>query len=202
VTGRLRRLARALRDRRGATIVEFGFVIVPLSVVMLGFMDLGYQMYVRATLQGALNDVARAASVESPRLGGTGTLEQRVRVALADRLSGMARGADIQVQTSSYYDYSAVGRPERLVTDVNNNGRYDPGDCWLDTNPNGRYDLNSGRSGIGGADDVVFYNVTFTMPRLFPMAGLLGVSRNYEIETSAAVKNQPWANQRQPDVVC
>jgi Flp pilus assembly protein TadG len=56
-------------DESGATIVEFALILVPMLMVILGFMELGYQSYVRSILQGSLNDVARTATVEDPNLG-------------------------------------------------------------------------------------------------------------------------------------
>jgi Flp pilus assembly protein TadG len=199
-----RRFAIRLRgDERGATLVEFGIVLLPLCVVLMGFFDLGYQSYLRSTLQGALNDVARVASVESPTINAQGnTIEQRIENAIKARMPGQARNGTYTIRTTNYYSYSGSGNPEPLVTDVNSNGRYDAGDCWEDMNPNSQFDLDASRSGRGGADDVVFYEVTLAMPRILPMSGLLGVSNQYSITARAAVRNQPYANQQQPEVRC
>jgi Flp pilus assembly pilin Flp len=191
------------RDESGATLVEFGFILVPLCVLLMGFLDLGYQSYVRSTLQGALNDVARVASVEDPEIGASGdTIEEQIENAIIDRMATLASGATYDVGTSSYFRFSDVGRPERLTKDVNKNGRYDDGDCWLDTNPNEEFDEDGGRGNIGGADDVVFYTVTLTMPRLLPMAGLVGAPPNYSITVRTAMKSQPYANQAVPAEAC
>lgn len=196
-------IARLGRDARGAALTEFGLILVPLSVVLLGTFDLGYQSYVRSVLQGALNDVARTASVETPDFGArTGTVEQRIETALKDKVSVLGRSGTFDVKISNYYRFSGVGKPERLVTDVNGNGRYDPGDCWLDTNPNGVFDLDSGKSGLGGADDIAFYEVTLRKPRLLPLSGLMGISPNYEFRATTAMRTQPYANQKQPEVKC
>lgn len=192
-----------VRDRKGATIVEFGIVLLPLCLLLMGTLDAGYQMYVRVVLQGALDNIARRASVETPNISATGpTIEARIHAELLARVRRVANAAQLDVNLSSYQDFTGVGRPERLVTDVNANGRYDTGDCWVDSNPNRQFDTNSGRSGLGGAQDVVFYEARLTMPRLLPMASLAGMSRNYDITAKAAIRSQPYANQRQPDVAC
>ncbi|WP_243451157.1 TadE/TadG family type IV pilus assembly protein [Sphingosinicella sp. CPCC 101087] len=198
------RRAKALaRNESGATLVEFGLILLPLCVLLMGFLDLGYQSYVRSTLQGTLNDVARAASVEDPDLRASGdSIEEQIENAIIERMATLASGASYEVETSNYFRFSGVGRPERLTKDVNKNGRYDDGDCWLDTNPNEEFDEDGGRDGIGGADDVVFYTVTLTMPRLLPMAGLVGVAPDYSITVRTAMKSQPYANQAAPSEAC
>ncbi len=192
------------QDERGVSAVEFGIIALPLCICLMGFMDLGYQLYVRAVLQGSLNDVARAASVESPRFGDTRQeLQVRVQTALTSQMNELARGSTLVVQVKNYQDFTGVGRPEKLTTDKDSDGRYDAGDdCWQDSNPNRSFDTDQGRTGFGGADDIVFYNVNFSMPRLFPMAGLLGASSRYSIDAQTAVRNQPYANQRVPEIRC
>ena len=51
----------------------------------------------------------------------------------------------------NYYEFSGVGKPEKLTTDHNSNGQYDEddGDCWEDVNDNENYDLSAGRSRPG-----------------------------------------------------
>jgi Flp pilus assembly pilin Flp len=191
------------RDERGATLLEFGLVLLPLCLVLMGFFDLGYQSYLRSTLQGALNDVSRAASVENPVIDAEGdTLAEQIENEIRARLPGPAQDADIDIVTSNFYRASNIGNPEPLVTDVDGDGRYDSGDCWTDINPNSAFDLDSSRTGMGGADDIVFYEVTITQPRIMPMAGLLGVSDEYEITATAAVRSQPFAAQAAPATRC
>ena len=194
---------RLLEDEQGATIVEFALILLPLSIVLLGFMDLGYRSYVRSVLQGALHDVARKASVENPEFDSDAdTLEERVKDELIEKMGGLAKEGNYEVETKNYYSFAGVGKPEKLVTDRNRNGAYDSGDCWQDTNPNSSFDTDSGSAGIGSASDVVFYDVTLTMPRIVPIGNLLGLSNEVEINAQTAIRSQPYADQRQPEVKC
>lgn len=194
---------RLLADRKGATAVEFALVLVPLCIALLGFLDLGYRSYLRSVLQGGLNDVARKASVESPKFeSDADSLEERVHDALIEKMGGLAAGGTYEVEATNYYDFAGVGKPERLVTDKNKNGSYDDGDCWLDTSANGSFDTDSGSAGIGGASDVVFYEVTLTTPRIVPLGGLLGISDDMVVKAKTAIRSQPYADQRQPEVKC
>lgn len=197
------RLARLRRDEDGVTIVEFALVLPPMLMVIMGGIDLSYQAYVQSVLQGSLNDIARSSSMETPTLScNEGTLEERVGCAIKARSDVVARRATYDIEVKSFYDFSGVGRAEKLVTDYNSNGRYDPGDCFADHNRNGTFDQNAGASGVGGADDVAFYKVDLTMPRLFPLQGLVGLSPNYELTAQMAIRNQPYARQATPPTVC
>ncbi len=190
------------RSEDGAVLTEFGLLLVPLMVLLLGLLDLGYMMYVRSTLQGVLNDVARQATVEKHGFTGEGSVEDRIEAAVRYRMAPLTAGTSITVEASNYYQFSAVGKPEKLVTDQDGDGRYDEGDdCWQDLNGNGSYDASTSRSGIGGADDIAVYEAVMKKPRLLP-AGILGFAPNYDINVTTVVRNQPYANQAVPPVEC
>lgn len=196
-------LMRMRADESGATIVEFAFVLLPLLILLMGGLDVGYQAYVRSVLQGALYDVSRSGSMEAPNLTCAGdTVEERIDCALRARSDVVARNATYEIEMSNFFDFSTVGRSEKLVTDYNNNGRYDTGDCFVDLNANRAFDQDAGRTGVGGSDDVVFYQVTLTMPRLLPTPEILSLPENYEITVQTAVRNQPYAQQATPPTVC
>lgn len=201
----LRRLRgwRVLQDSRAVVTVEFALLSVPLVVMVIGSFDFAYQVYLKTVVQGALNDVSRTASLEAPDLEcKTGTLTDKVQCAINRRSDVVARDATYAVRIRNFYDFSTVGRSEKLVTDYNKNGAYDAGDCFVDLNENGRFDTDAGRDGVGGADDVSYYTVTVTMPRLFPIDKFLPLSPNYVISGETAVRNQPYARQRIPPTVC
>ena len=205
----MRRLPILLRhlaaDARGVTIVEFAIVAPVLILMLVGGFDLAHQSYVRSVLQGALNDAARRAAVEDPAFVAAGdTLEERVANLIIAQVGPTAPGAEIVIEQSNFYDFSGIGNPEKLMTDVDGNGQYDEsdGDCFADLDEDGEYDADTGRDGVGGANDVVFYEATLTMPRLVPLQGFLGVSPEYDLRADTAIRNQPYQAQRTPPVVC
>jgi Flp pilus assembly pilin Flp len=202
----LRSFIRRLgRDRRGVTAVEFGIIALPLSMLVMGGFDLGHQAYIRSVMQGALTDAARRASVQNPEFAASGaTTEEQVTNSIKDQLRAITPGATITVTESNFYDFSGIGNPEKLMTDVNGNGEYDEADkdCFSDLNENGKYDMDTGREGVGGANDVAFYKADIDMPRLLPVAQLLGFSPNYKMSVATAVRNQPFGTQKTPPVVC
>ncbi len=193
------------RDEQGATIVEFALLAIPLFVMILGGIDLGYQNYVRSLMQGALNDAARLAAVEDPDMNVSGDTPEEKVENLVKRIAGtVALDATITVTAQSYFDFSEIGDPEALMTDINGNGAYDEedGDCWEDSNENGEFDTDSGRSGIGGSDDVVFYTANVKMPRLLPLDKFISVSSTIDMTLETAIRNQPYGTQPNPPVLC
>lgn len=190
-------LSRRLRaDRRGATLMEFAIVAPPLCLILMGIGDLGYQSYLRAVAKGVLDKAARSASV--------GTLDAaQIDDFVEEQMAAInAKNGTTSVTKKSYYNFSRIGKPEKITTDTPPLGTYNAGDCFEDANNNGTYDTNTGNAGLGGADDIVFYEVEVSMPRLFPMASLLGWSPTQTATASAIIRNQPWANQATPPIIC
>jgi Flp pilus assembly pilin Flp len=197
------RVRRLTADESGATVIEFSIILAPLLIVILGFMELGYQSYVRSVLQGTLNDVARTATVENPDLGDIALpLETRIQNRVKERMHSLAAAGTYDFDISNYKDFSGVGQPEALVTDANKNGQYDPGDCWEDRNPNGTFDTDGAAGGVGSADDVVVYEVTLSTPHLLPIGGFLGVPDNFDVKATTMSRRQPFAEQQQSEVAC
>jgi len=192
-------------DDSGATIVEFALLLMPMCLLLIGGFDLGYQSYIRTVMQGALNDAARRAAVESPQFSTSGNdLEEKIETYIAKAVDSVAVDPVITVTQQSYFEFSQVGKPETLMTDVNDNGEFDAedGDCWEDANGNGEYDMDAGASGKGNANDVVFYTADITVPRLFPIDAFLPVSGDIVMTLETAIRNQPYDNQPVPAVVC
>lgn len=198
-----RTLTRLRRDEKGVTIVEFAMILTPLLVLIMGGLDLAYHAYLKSVVQGALNDVARAGSMEAPSFDCEGeSVEAKIGCAIQRRSDVVARNATYSIEMRSFFDFSGVGRSEKLVTDYNGNGAYDAGDCFSDLNENGAFDASAGREGIGGADDVVFYRISLSMPRLFPLQRMIGLPDTYTINAETALRNQPYTRQRTPPTVC
>jgi Flp pilus assembly pilin Flp len=182
-----RQILRALRrDTRGATIVEFALVVPVMAMLMLGTLDLGYRSYVTSVIQGSLHEAARMATV-----GGipTSTIETHVQ----NRLHAFSRNATITTTTRSYTEFSGVSVPETITQDTAPLGTYNAGDCYQDANGNGSYDLDRGRSGLGGAEDVVFFEVVMTYPHIVPVGKLLGWNTNVTVRQNTVLRNQPFA---------
>lgn len=179
---------RALRaDARGATIIEFALILPVLSILLMGTFDLGYRSYVTSIVQGSLHEASRMATVGNVPMT---TIETHVR----NRLKDFSRNSTIDIRTDSYSDFNGVAVAEPLTTDLGTANVYDQAtDCYRDINGSGKFSRDMGRGGMGGAEDVVRFQVTMTYPRLFPMAKLLGWSNNVQIVQNTVLRNQPYA---------
>jgi hypothetical protein len=62
-------------------------------------------------------------------------------------------------------------------------------------NDNRRFDTNAVRADWGNAGDVVVYTVTANFPRLFPVAGLIGLSNTVSLSSTKMVRIQPFGVQ-------
>jgi len=193
------------RDEGGAAAVEFALVLTPLLIILLGALEFGYVAYVKSLAQGALNNAARLAAVEDPVLDSEGdTVEEQVANYITSTVGLVAVDEVVITSQSSYSDFSDIGNPEKLMTDKNGNGEYDAsdGDCFEDMNGNGSYDTDAGGEGIGGASDVAFYQASIAMPRLLPIYNFIAVSNTTNFTVKTAVRNQPYALQATPAVIC
>jgi Flp pilus assembly pilin Flp len=178
---------RALRrDAGGATIVEFALILPVMCGLLVGVVDLGYRSYVSSIVQGALHEAARMGTV-----GGisTDTIAAQVRTRLRD----FSRDATVTVTTRSYADFTGVRTPETITQDTVPLGQYNAGDCYQDFNGNGQFDLDRGRTGMGNAEDVVYFEVRMVYPRIVPVGNLFGWSDNVTINQNTVLRNQPFA---------
>ena len=60
-----------LRCERGSTAVEFGFVLIPLVLLLLGAMEFGRAMWVQNALNYSVEQAARCASINATSCGTT-----------------------------------------------------------------------------------------------------------------------------------
>ncbi|WP_174278603.1 TadE/TadG family type IV pilus assembly protein [Sphingomonas bacterium] len=185
----IRAILRLRADARGATAVEFAIVAPVMLLLMMGMCDLAYQSYVQAMLSGALQKAGRDATIQDAA-GNTAAIDSKVMASVRQ----VAANATFVTSRKSYGNFGQVA-PEPFQ-DNNNNGQYDKAtECFTDVNGNNQWDVDPGLAGQGGANDVVYYTITATYPRLFPMAGLMGWSSTQSVSAQTLLKNQPYANQ-------
>ncbi len=191
----LRRLAR---DARGATVVEFAFVVPVMLILMMGMCELGYQAYVQSVITGAVQKAGRDSGIQ----GATASnIDARV-LSQVRSAAPSAVWADGYPTRKSYTSFSAIA-PEPFV-DTNGNGKRDSTECYTDVNGNKQWDADAGRTGQGGANDVTVYTGQITYNRLFPVVKLLGWQGTATLSATTTLMNQPYATQATstPDTIC
>jgi len=186
-------LQRLATDSQGTTIVEFAMVGPVLLLMIMGLFDMAHTQYTSSVLFGALQKAGRDLTLESA-FSRQSDIDTRVREQVA---AVMPAGATITYEKQSHFDFTDVDLAEDY-TDVDNDGRCDNGEPYVDTNDNSQWDADRGRSGIGGARDVVVYKATVTYPRLFPMFTMAGMSPNVVLTASTVLRNQPFDQQNRP----
>lgn len=192
-----RRTLRTLgQDKRGATLVEFAIITMPMIVMMMAMFDLGFREYISIQLAGALDQSARQVTID------TKTTVSSIKTAVTAQVRIILPGATVNVVPSSYNSFSTVGKPEPITTDTAPTGTYNAGDCFQDLNGNGVWDADSGLGGTGGSDDIVYYTATVTYPEILPMRKLLGWSSTETVTGTTMMKNQPYASQPDPAIIC
>jgi Flp pilus assembly pilin Flp len=183
------------RDERGATIVEMAFVMLPLTITLLAILDLGYRMYLLSVIEGTLHRAARLATVGNQT-------QDSIDAFVKSQLTNFSKNATITITKTSYHDFSNVGKPEKITQDTDPIGVYNKGDCYEDANGNGQWDADSGSSGLGGSDDIVYYKVSVSFPSIVPVKGLLGWEPNETVSANTVLRNQPYASQTIPTIRC
>jgi Flp pilus assembly pilin Flp len=187
---------RLSRETCGVAAIEFGMVAPVLAMFMMGIGDLLYTTYAQAILTGAVQKAGRDATLQA---NATTTATDNIDTTVMNLVKKVAPRATYFSTRESYSSFSNVDKPEPFEDKTGTGARtgvYDAGiDCFTDLNGNDAYDLDGGRGGVGGANDVAQYKITVTLPRVFPVAKLLGFSPNATLTAQTLLKNQPYAGQ-------
>lgn len=183
----LRRLTSLRRDERGATLTEFGLVAPILILMLMGIFDMAHSQYTAAQINGAMQKAGRDLTLES-----AGSRQSSIDQRVIDQVKTVVpNNATVTLEKLSHFDFSDVGESEDF-TDNNGDLICNDGEPFEDSNDNGQWDANRGSSGIGGARDAVLYTATVEWPRLFPVAGLIGMSDTMTLSASTVLRNQPY----------
>ena len=178
----------------GVSILEFALIAPLVMAMMLGTLDIGHSLFVRATLDGAVQDAARSSSLE----GATSEKQQHlIDERVASTIRELAPDAKVTVSRRYYKTFStaALARAEDVIEQSPGNLKCDRGESFMDANGNGVWDADGGSDGQGGARDIVIITFKVSYPRLFPMAALLGWSANVEMQSESILANQPYGDQ-------
>ncbi|MXO68173.1 pilus assembly protein [Altererythrobacter marinus] len=184
--------ARLRRDREGVTIIEFAIVAPVLLVFIFGILDLGHGLYMQSVLQGTVQNAGRDAGLESGRVG-----QAAIDADVRERIKAVMPyldDDDIAIERQNYETFSDVDVPEDF-DDMNGSGAYDDNECFTDRNNNGQWDPDVGADGLGGADDVVQYEVTVTYDRLLPFWRMLDLPHRGVAQATTVMRNQPFGQQ-------
>jgi TadE-like protein len=181
------KLHRLARDTKGMALVEFALIAPTFMLLLMGVFDIGYGMYAKAILEGAVESAGRSSSLENTT---NAAIDDKVRA----QVTALNRAGNLQFSRNYYQNYVDVDLPEDF-TDSNANSQWDPGECFVDRNGNNSWDADVGLPGRGGAQDVVLYSAVLEYRRLFPLWKMLGQSETQTITGTTYLRNQPFSAQ-------
>ena len=208
-------IKRICANQSGVSVTEFGLIAPVVMMMIMGTYDIGHEMYAKAVLNGALQEVGRDSSLE----GSTNTSEQ---VAIDTKLKSMIEkvvpGARLYCDSPNVatppprphicvtrrfyktFSQAADANAEDVIEDpIGANGRCDTGEAFMDANHNGMWDEDGGDGGQGGARDVVIIEVKVRYDRLFPAAKMVGYGDAVQLVSDSVIANQPYGVQLQYD---
>jgi hypothetical protein len=182
------------RNDRGVSVVEFGLLAPVLCMLLLGVLDLGQRMYLMSVLQGTLFRAARKATV------GDQTSAQ-IDTFVNNELKEFRKNATVTIVKKSYSEFTGVKALEKITSDTAPVGTYNagtdaahPADCYEDTNNDWKRD-DKGQTGLGQSDEIVYYQVTVSYPRIVPLGKFLGYSNTETVTANTVLRNQPYSAQ-------
>jgi Flp pilus assembly protein TadG len=196
-----RMVRRLCSDSSGAALMEFALVAPTFILLIMGGLEAGHSLYVRAVLQGAVQKAARDSALE----GGTAasqrtTIDTKVRDQIFNaynveptfsrryyRSFEKAAAARFEAFTDTAASAGISGQP---------NGRCDNSEPYIDANNNSVWDPDGADADQGGPEDKVVYTATMSYPTLFGMAGLIGFSNTQTVSATTVVGNQPYGEQK------
>jgi Flp pilus assembly pilin Flp len=195
-------LRKLRRDARGAALMEFALVAPTFILLIMGGLEAGHSLYVRAILQGAVQKAARDSALDSgSALAKQAEINTKVRDQIYNaynvepvftrryyRSFEKAAAAQMETFTDTAASAGIPGQP---------NGKCDRGEPYIDANNNSVWDQDGADEGQGGPEDKVVYTATITYPTLFGMAGLIGFSNDQTVSASTIIGNQPYGDQKQ-----
>lgn len=177
------------RNQEGVAAIEFAFLLPPFMLMFFGAFDVGYSIYYRAILDGAIQEAARLSALES------GTLKlTAIDASITKKVRDLSVTSVVTFDRKSYFSFNDVKRAEKY-SDGNANGACDNNEQFEDENNNALWDEDVGAAGVGGPKDVVLYTVTVTYDRIFPLWAFIGQSQKNTFSATTVLKNQPYDDQ-------
>ena len=193
---RTARLRELLLSRDGATAIEFSFVAPVLVLMIVGTLDVGHTLYVKAVLQGVVQKAARDSTLQvSATTAAAAALDAKVR-ARVKVLDAQITDSDITISRRYYRDYTAAAAHQfEPFIDGNGNHTCDNHEGYTDSNGNGVWDPDGADGGQGGAQDKAVYTVVVQYPRLLPLDKFINVPSTISLSATTLLANQPYAEQ-------
>jgi hypothetical protein len=176
-------------DQRGSAAIQFALIMPLLLLLIIGSFEYAVVMFVSGTVESAVLAASRYGATGFEE--GGGSRMDRIRAMITEKTLGIVNGTNADIDTFVFPSFSAIQAPEPF-TDLDADGRWDPGEPFVDLNGNGSRDAGSGTPGPGAACEVVLYVVTYQTQSI---TGLLRAAMGrITHHASVAVRNEPFGS--------
>ena len=176
-----------VRDSEGVTAVEFAMIAPVFVLVLMGIVEFSLVMFVTSVMEGATSASGRYGKTGYTAAGST--RQQQIIDTVSKRTAGLLNPAQITVTTKVYPSFDSINQEEPYI-DTNHNGNHDTDELYTDVNGNGQWD-SSGVAGLGNANDVVVYTISYPWVINTPIiAKFLGSP--IIVSSRTVVKNEPY----------
>lgn len=177
--------------RSGAGTLEFALGLPVFVLLSAGTFEFALVLFVNNAVEGGLRDASRYGITGQTETGQT--REQTLIQIVNDRSYGLVTLSASDITFKAYDALSSVGQEEPYNDNAPANGVYDVGETYTDINTNGQWDADQGADGVGGADDVVLYTVTYQWTFLTPLfAPFGGDDGALDLTSTITVRNEPY----------
>ncbi|MBZ6378505.1 hypothetical protein B5C34_12545 [Pacificimonas flava] len=192
------------RDQRGSYVVEWAFLALPLTLLLMSSIEFGFQAYANARMQGVLRQVSRlsgtgrivgdTSSCAVPDSCTDAEVKEAMRAFVARELDDLM-DVEVAIDVRSYSEFADVGDPElieRAEENVDVTGPPANGDCWIEVNNNDSWDADIGLTGTGNSEDVVLFELQVSYDRIFALTGSLTGSEKAVLSSNTTIRNEPY----------
>lgn len=177
------------RSQSGITSVEFAIVAPVMIILMMGIIEFSLIMFTNAVMESAATTTARYGKTGYVAAGSS--RQQQIIDNINNMTAGLLDPNRIVITTTVYSNLSQVGRPETCIIPATPPCGGTAGVNYIDINGNGQWDADMGVAGLGNADDIVVYTVSYPWPVTTPSIGAL-IGNPYNITVRTVVKNEPY----------
>ncbi|MFD1107576.1 TadE/TadG family type IV pilus assembly protein [Sphingobium olei] len=123
-------LAGLKSDHRGAALVEFGFIVIPLIAIVLAIVQVSITLFTQQTLETATEKSARLVMTGQNRAGNT--TQAQFKTVVCGKLPSFVKCSDVMVDIAAFPTMAAADTSTPTITYNNgvpsNSWSYDPGD--------------------------------------------------------------------------
>jgi Flp pilus assembly protein TadG len=172
----------------GVTTLEFASLVPVLLLLIMGIVEFSLIMFTMSAMESATNLTSR--------LGKTGYTEpngsrsEQIIADIKERTADLLDPEKITISPMVYSTLTNVNQPEPY-TDSNGNNAYNAGESYTDVNGNGEWDEDMGEAGLGEANDIVVYTVSYPWHVVTPIVSRL-IGDPFTIQVRTVVKNEPY----------